>query len=32
MCIDTAVKVTGQTRDHKRFQGHNRIATAGCDG
>jgi hypothetical protein len=32
MCIDTVVKVTGQTRDHKRFQGHNRITTAGCDG
>jgi hypothetical protein len=32
MCMDTGVKVTGRTSDHKRFQGHNPIATAGCAG
>ena len=32
MCIDTRVKVTGRTSDHKRFQGRNPIATSGCDG
>jgi hypothetical protein len=32
MCIDTAVKVTGQTRDHTRFQVRSPITTAGCDG
>ena len=32
MCIDDDVKVTGRTSDGKRFQGTNRIATAGCDG
>jgi hypothetical protein len=32
MCIDIGVKVTGRTSDHKRFQGRNPIATAGCDG
>jgi hypothetical protein len=32
LCIDTAVKVTGLTANHKRFQGRSRITTAGCDG
>jgi hypothetical protein len=32
MCIDTDVTVTGRTSDHQRFQGRNRITTAGCSG
>jgi hypothetical protein len=32
MCVDTHVTVTGQTNDHKRFQGGNDITTAGCAG
>jgi hypothetical protein len=32
MCIDTSVKVTGQTSDHKRFQAGQPITTAGCAG
>ena len=31
-CIDTHVQVTGLTSAHKRFQGKNAIATAGCAG
>jgi hypothetical protein len=32
MCIDTHVRVTGRTSDHKRFQGRNPITTEGCRG
>jgi hypothetical protein len=32
MCIDTSVKVTGSTSNHKRFQGRSAIRTAGCAG
>jgi hypothetical protein len=30
LCIDTHVKVTGRTSDHKRFQATAPITTAGC--